>query len=755
MRQCLIWTMGLLLLGACGTLKRLPEGEKLYRGAELQWEGAGAAMAAKEVSAALEEVLYPVPNTRVAGTYPALWLHQRAQSDKKRWLAKRYAPRFGEKPVLQSQVRPEQLTALLQNRLENEGFLRHQIRYAWKVQEHGATLVFYIAPGEPYRLAQYSWWGTPDSLARLLSPQLALSKLQPGSRYSLTAMEAERERLDVWLKNQGYYAFSPDYLLFKADTSVGDRQFKLYLSVKQATPPEALSSYQLSAVEVYPNVAYTDSAHSGIDTQRLDGLVFVDGSRSFRPDRLAPFVFLRPGQFYNRSAELTMANRLSSLGNFRYVTVRFDLPDSLPPGLGPVPMHMRIDLAPSPRRRLRYETQFLSKSNNFVGPALKIGYQNRNLFRGGELLNVDANAGFETQFAGGRQTGLNAFEVGLKGELVFPRILSPVALGGNLGYGLPRTRLLSGVNLLSRVNFYRLRSFQAGFGYQWQTNRFVSHDLQPASISFTGLSRTSPAFDAILAANPFLRQSFEQRFIAGLVYQGTFSELAENKPHRWVAIVGLDAAGNLPGLITGSDQLFGETLARYVRLDADIRYHRVFSADRRLVLRVFGGYGYSYGASPTLPYIKQYFSGGPNSVRAFNIRSLGPGNYRPATFDLASFFDQAGDIKLEANVEYRFPLVPYLKGAVFADAGNIWLQRPNPVLRGGHFTAQWAQELGVGAGFGLRIDADILVLRFDFATPLRKPWLPAGERWFDSFNLADRAWRRENLNVVFAIGYPF
>jgi outer membrane protein assembly factor BamA len=418
-------------------------------------------------------------------------------------------------------------------------------------------------------------------------------------------------------------------------------------------------------------------------------------------------------------------------------------------------MDARVDLAPLPRRRLRYETQFLSKSNNFVGPALKLGYQNRNLFRGGELLNVDLNGGFETQFAGGRQTGLNAFEVGLKGELVFPRILSPIDLGGNLGYGLPRTRLVSGVSLLNRVNFYRLRSFQAGFGYQWQTNRFVSHDLQPAAISFTGLSRTSAAFDAILAANPFLRQSFEQRFIAGLVYQGTFSELAENKPHRWVAIVGLDAAGNLPGLITGSDQLFGETLARYVRLDADIRYHRVFSADRRLVLRVFGGYGYSYGASPTLPYIKQYFAGGPNSVRAFNIRSLGPGNYRPANFDLASFFDQAGDIKLEANVEYRFPLVPYLKGAVFADAGNIWLQRPNPALRGGHFTSQWAQELGVGAGFGLRIDADILVLRFDLATPLRKPWLPTGERWFDSFSLADRDWRRENLNLVFAIGYPF
>lgn len=754
MKRGWIWLAALMLVTACGTLKRLPDGEKLYEGAEIRWQGAGVREAEKQVAASLSEVIYPSPNTRFLGGYPALWLHQRAQSDKKRRLAKRYAPKFGEKPVLASEVRPDQLTNLLKNRLENEGYFNHSLRFDWEETEKTARLVFHLEPGEPYRLAQYSWSGTSDSLALLLQRQLGASALKSGVRYSLEALKTERNRLDGILKNQGYFAFSPDYLLFKADTTVGNMQFNLYLSVKQATPAEALRIYRIGQVEVYPNMAFTDSARTGIDTQQTNGLVFIDGSKSFKPERLQPFVLFRPGQVYNRSAELTTANRLSSLGNFRYVTVRFSLPDSLPAN-GPVSMAARIDLAPAPRRRLRYETQFLSKSNNFVGPALKVGYQNRNLFRGGELLNVDVNAGFETQFAGGRQTGLNAFEVGLKGELVIPRIISPIDLGGNLSYGLPRTRVMAGTSLLNRVSFYRLRSFQAAFGYQWQTNRFVTHDFQPASINFTGLSRTTPAFEEILNANPFLRQSFEQRFIAGLVYQGIYSELAENKPHRWVAIVGLDAAGNLPGLLTGSSQLFGETLARYVRLDADIRYHRVFSRDRRLVMRVFGGYGYSYGGSPTLPYIKQYFAGGPNSVRAFNIRSLGPGNYRPPDFDLASFFDQAGDIKLEANVEYRFPLAPYLKGAVFADVGNIWLQRPNPVLRGGHFTAQWAQELGVGAGFGVRIDADILVLRFDLATPLRKPWLPEGERWFDSLNLADRAWRRENLNLVFAIGYPF
>ncbi len=240
-----------------------------------------------------------------------------------------------------------------------------------------------------------------------------------------------------------------------------------------------------------------------------------------------------------------------------------------------------------------------------------------------------------------------------------------------------------------------------------------------------------------------------------MVYQFTFSELNEDKKHRWVALASVDASGNLFGALLPNNEIFGEAFAQYVRIDADLRHHWQLGKERRLVFRAFGGAGLSYGNSQTLPYIKQYFSGGPNSVRAFNIRSLGPGAYRPLNFDAASFFDQAGDIKLEANVEYRFPMFPYVKGAWFADAGNIWLLRPNPALGGGNFTANWVQELGVGAGFGLRIDVDILVIRFDLATPLCKPWLPAGSRWLDEVSPAQRAWRRENLNLVFAIGYPF
>lgn len=749
----------LSLLASCSTLKHLPEGEQLFGGTDLELRSTLPIENEAQLREELDQLVYPRPNSRLFGQYYGLYIHQRAQAEKGRWMAKRLNKRFGEAPVLMSQLSTSKIEQLMENRLENRGYFSYKIEVNKREKKRTGRLAFHITLESPYRLASYQWYGPLDTLARLLQPQLSKSALQKGSRYDLDAFRTERERLDAFLKARGYFAYSPDYFIFRADTNLGDGTYNLYLSFKSETPPAALRAYRITEVNIYPNYqVQEDSTHASQDTVVYRRLNFIESEESFKPKHLSRYILIRPNEPYSRQRELTTTNRLSSIGNFRFVTLRFDQPDSL---TGP-PEHMQplvanLYLSPNSKRRLRYETQFLSKSNNFVGPALKIGYQNRNLFKGGEILNIDANFGFETQFAGGRQTGLNAFELGLKSELSFPRVLSPISLGDNVSYGIARTRILAGVSLINRTQFYQLRSAQAGFGYTWNTNRFMQHELQPVALSFTSLSRTSPAFEDILAGNPFLRQSFDQRFIAGMTYQFTFSELNETKRHRWIAIASLDASGNLFGLLqpAGSRDILGEAYAQYVRIDADLRHHWQLTKERRLVFRGFAGAGFSYGNSNNLPYIKQYFAGGPNSVRAFNIRSLGPGNYRPLDFDVASFFDQAGDIKLEANVEYRFPLFPYFKGAWFVDAGNIWLLRDNPALGGGSFGPDWIQEVGVGAGFGLRIDVEILVLRFDLATPLRKPWLPNGERWTTSFQPGNRDWRRDNLNLVFAIGYPF
>ncbi|MEQ8530650.1 MAG: BamA/TamA family outer membrane protein, partial [Imperialibacter sp.] len=214
----------------------------------------------------------------------------------------------------------------------------------------------------------------------------------------------------------------------------------------------------------------------------------------------------------------------------------------------------------------------------------------------------------------------------------------------------------------------------------------------------------------------------------------------------------VDVAGNGLGLLnkltsqTEKNTFLGLEYAQYYKSDINIQHYAYISKTQKLVTRLFAGFGFPYGNSVTLPFSKQYFSGGPYSVRAFRVRSLGPGTYYPNDDDASSFFDQAGDIRLEANLEYRVPIYSFLKGALFADAGNVWLTNENAALPGGKFTSGFIRELGVGVGTGLRVDIQNFVIRLDLAAPIQKPYLPKGERFgFD--------WKNPVLN--FAIGYPF
>ncbi|HSJ68071.1 MAG TPA: BamA/TamA family outer membrane protein, partial [Anditalea sp.] len=351
-----------------------------------------------------------------------------------------------------------------------------------------------------------------------------------------------------------------------------------------------------------------------------------------------------------------------------------------------------------------------------------------------------------------------------------PRVIFPIPISERFAYSVPKTKISVGAEYLNRVDLYRLVSYNASYGYFWNQNRYVYHEINPINLTFVRMSNASPQFEAILDSNPFLRRSFEQQFIAGVNYTFNYNQMVDvHRVHSIFVGTTIDIAGNTLNLLsrTFSDDpstFFGLDYAQYARADLDFRYYLRLNQNNIIATRLFGGLGIPYGNSQSLPFVKQFFSGGPNSVRAFRIRSLGPGTYRPTQFDIGSFFDQAGDIRLEGNIEYRFPIVSVLKGALFVDAGNVWLQNRNEALFGepesprenqGKFTSDWFKELGVGTGVGLRVDIDFFVIRFDFATPIRRPYLPENQRWGSTFDIRSRDWRRENLIFNFAIGYPF
>jgi outer membrane protein assembly factor BamA len=525
-----------------------------------------------------------------------------------------------------------------------------------------------------------------------------------------------------------------------------------------------LVPFEIKEIHVFPKYSLnTSEGSNSADTTVLNEVQFIQSEEFFRPDRLYPYLFIKEGQFYSPENESWTNKRLNSLKTYRFVNIRYQEDSLLDDGVGQLTAN--IYLSPLSKRSFRSELQAVSKSNNFAGPSLNLEYLNRNLFKGGEALRLSSKIGYEAQInSGDVSTNLSSIETGVAAELIIPRMVTPFPIEEKFRYSIPKTRFKLSYDLLNRSQWFNLNSFLAVYGFEWNPNIFVTHKLNPASINYINIGNESETFKNLLRNNPFLARSFEQQFIPGLSYSFQWTQLVRNiKRNRFYFSFNADFAGNALALaqniggITGDDKKFwGQSYAQFSRFDFDIRNYQNVGKESRLVSRVFAGIGLPYGNSVSLPYSKQYFSGGPNSVRAFRIRSLGPGNYQPEdSISGASFFDQAGDIKIEANLEYRFPIISFLKGAVFTDAGNVWLRNKDD--RNGKFTSNWINEIAIGSGIGLRLDIEFFVIRLDVATPLRLPGDTEDNRfkWQDSFEIGDKSWRQQNINWNFGIGYPF
>lgn len=759
LKNCKHLIAGLLLvvcLYSCGVKKFIPQDELLYTGAEIEITTQNDSLKLpSEIKDELEQLLRPVPNSKFLGMRLGLRSHYRAQSEDAGFITKFFNKKIGEPPVYLSNVNTQKTEELINNRLENRGFYRSAIRSSTTKKQYTASLDYSVEINEPYRIATYELIQDTTLVYQNIAESLPESLISNGERFDLNLFKDERERIDVHMKGKGFYNFNDDFLLFQADTNqYKNKKLDLYLTLKEETPFASKVPYKLNTIEVHSNYS-VDTKSETIDTVQYEGITYIQHGDFFRPDRLAPFILFKKGQYYNPTTSKFTSNRLSKIGVYKYTSIRYDEVKKPVEGDSVALLDATIFLSPLNKHALRAELQANSKSNNFVGPALALTYTNRNLFKGGEVFSTTARFGFEQQIGGqGEGSGSRSLQLGLKTDLIFPRILFPFKVDFGFDYEVPKTKISTAIEYLNRQDLYRSISLLAGFGYTWNANKYVYHELIPIGFNYSSLSNTSEAFDALLEQNPYLRNSFEQKFIAGLNYSFVYNEVSdlEKKTPIYFA-ANMEVAGNALSLISGSanedgtEKILGMEYAQFIRTDIDFRYQYRFDKQQALVARLYGGIGYAYGNSISMPYSKQYYSGGPFSVRAFRIRSLGPGTYQPEAdngeFNNASYIDQTGDIRLEANIEYRFPVMSFVKGALFADAGNVWLLKSNPALPGGEISSGFMKELGVGVGAGLRVDVQGFVIRFDLAAPVHKPYE-------DSYNL-DLS--KPILN--FAFGYPF
>lgn len=757
--------LAIAVLSGCTGNKFLAEGERYYDGPRIKFENGRQVDNKKSLEADLEEILSPKPNGKLLGSRPGVWFYHLAGNPKKEkgfryWL--KY--KIGKQPVLIKDVDIEQSTFRLKGFLINHGYFRTEIESTVNQGRHTASIRYDISTGPRYRLRNIVYPKGDSTYRSILAEIQKASLLKEGDAYDLETLKEEQQRIEDLVENRGFYYFDDAYLIFRADSAAGDHKVDLRLRLQEDTPQKARRRYHLGEIKIYPDYSLTgrrDTTRRG-DTSHYYGYTFVGDDEYVRPFILANTIVLEQDSLYTQKAESNTLARLMSLGVYKFVNIKFHDLDSATLGAN-------IFLTPLTRKSIRLELQGVSKSNNFLGPSVSATFQNRNAFHGAELFEVKLNSSYEVQVGGQNTKPLTAFETNLETSLTIPRFILPVRVHFRNTQFLPQTRMSLGFRVQERLQVFRLNSFDARYGFQWQETLTKRHELFPVSVSYVNLSNVSADLEQRLSQDPTLSRSLQDQFILGATYDYVFSSrnAANAGKHRndYYFNGGLELSGNLMRAAekivrSEEDTNPGATpYSQYAKAYVDFRYYHKVGRDKQFATRLLVGAAHAYGNSTQVPFIKQFSSGGSAGVRAFRARSLGPGSYRRPGADAPDstfIIDETGDIKLETSAEYRTKLAGFFDGAIFVDAGNIWLWDGNDDKPGGKFSSNFLSELAVGGGIGLRLNFNVFLIRFDLAMPLRKPWYPKGDRWvFDEINFRSSEWRKENLLLNIAIGYPF
>ena len=750
-----------LFATSCSNTRYLPEGELLYTGAKVKIEGNETSNKEnKALKTALKNIVRPKPNSSILGLRPKLYVYNIVGTPKKEkglryWLK----TKVGEPPVLYSKVDLEYNKSVLQNFVENNGYFNAHTSADSTRNGKKATAEYSVKPRKQYKIREVKFPTDSSVISTAVRKTSKRSLLKKDQAYSLDVIKEERIRIDTRLKEKGFYYFNPDYLKVQVDSTVANHQVDLIVKVKNEAPKLAETPYKINKIIVYPNFSIgSDSLSIESDSVvKYNDFTIIDQENLFKPRIFDRALYFKKGDLYNRTNHNLSLNRLVNLGTFKFVKNQFKTSDTLGNYLDAY-----YYLTPLPKKSLRLEVLAKTNSANYTGTELNLNWSNRNTFRGAELLTISAFGGVEVQVSG-QNNGFNVYRFGTEANLVWPRFISPFKLKSSSGF-VPKTKATIGYEFQNRTKLYSLQTFKGSFGYLWKANERIEHLLNVTEITYASPQNVTALYQEQIAANPSLGKVIEKQLIFGPTYSFTYTNTLEKRRKNTFYYKGtIDLAGNIAGLATGANakkgdtiKVFGVPFSQFIKIENEFRHYLKLSQDSQLASRIIIGAGFAYGNSREMPFIKQFFIGGTNSLRAFRARSIGPGSYDGSATASSFLADQSGDLKLEFNTEYRAKIYGLVKGALFLDAGNIWLMNNNPEKPGAQFSKKFLNELAVGAGAGLRFDFSFLILRTDFAFPIRKPYLPDGQRWvLDQINFGNGSWRKENLVFNLAIGYPF
>jgi hypothetical protein len=728
------------------------------------------------------------PNKRIFGAKFYLGLYNLSNINKEKW-PHTWLRNIGEEPVIYDPFATEKTLDDLQSYIASKGYFDSKVVDTTETEKRKTEVFYNVNLKTPYTIRSLIFEFADTVLMEFFYDRDSVNCLiQRGQPYDVDVLQSERTRLERLIKDQGYYGFSGDHISFRADSTVGNRQVDIFYEVKESLKLDAFgritsvphSLYYIRNVYIYPDFVPKDALEGGeaytknLDTTIYENYYFISpgGKPEIKYDMIIQSLYFKPGSRYSVTRTEQTQAHLSSLKTFRLTNIYFnEISDKdIKNGSGKR-LDCIIQLTLLSQQSYKVEVEGTHTGGD-LGGALNLGYQHKNLFRGAEQFNLTLKGAYErlSQQTSGLHSSL---EYGAETSLRFPKFLVPfVKTEGFIQKYHPTTTLLAAYNR-QKMPFYTRTMANATFGYNWNGNSYTTHIVNPVQLNFVKLDTIDAAFWERIKSTS-LAYSYSDVIILGASYSLIFSNQnigrTRDRWGYWFVRFNGEASGNLLGAISnilkatkteGSYQIFNQPYAQYIRADIDFRYNVNLNDVSSLVFRGFAGAGIPYGNSRAIPFEKQYFGGGANGVRAWQVRTLGPGHIVP---DRSEIQNQTADIKIEANAEYRFNLFWILESAVFLDAGNIWSvasESPSETK----ISTNFYKDFAVGTGFGLRFDLDFVLLRADVGIKLRDPSLEEGSRWITDWadyyratEYIDNAGNKKHAGIfglVVGIGYPF
>lgn len=722
----------------------------------------------------LEGFIQQKPNRKALGLFRLnIFFYERF---KPKWIKES----LGKKPVILDTVLVDRTVQELKLYMAAKGYFNAEVEREIKKRKKSARVIYHIQSGWPYTIRNITWLIKDEQLNDFVSKDKENSLIKTGINYDSYLLDNERLRITNYLRNNGYYFFNRDLITYTVDSNLQSRQMDLIVEFLQKKNRERETGvsieqphlrYKINDVTINTDFRFIPDQYLAYDT-----LTVLQNSRDttlsykyhflyqdklrLTPPTLDRFVFTRGGRFYSSDNSNLTHNRISNLAIVRFVNMSF-IPVQEFPDQGYGILNCHIDIERNPAQIFTIELEG-TNTGGFLGMGGNLVYSNRNLLRGGEVLTVKLKGGLEMQRSFGDAAplflGFNTLETGIELRLDIPKLLLPSSQQRFTRHAAPGTTFASGLNFQRRPDYTRY-ILNFSFGYEWRETATKSHVLIPAELNSVRITR-SDEFSKWLEnlKDRRLIYQYTNHLVPLARYVFIFNNQSQRKNRDFMFFRGnIESSGNLLYLsdktfkVTKSEQGFytalGIRYAQFVRTETDFRYYKFLNPRSNLVFRIAGGAGVPYGNSEVLPVEKGFYAGGANGIRGWEIRSLGPGSFS----DPENAFDKMGELWLESNLEYRFPIYSFLNGALFVDAGNIWMLRENLDFPGGKFeTAEFAKQIAISSGFGLRFDLSFFIFRLDGAIKIKNPTQANNHNWvqLSKFQLKDIVWN-------FGIGYPF